>query len=63
MRTAPPSTRYSGVAQSFHWVVAALVVLQFMLAPIPENLLPGIHVDPHSVWTSSGCSHGTGVSA
>jgi cytochrome b561 len=46
MQTAPQSTRYGGVAQSFHWVVAALVVLQFMLAPIPENLPPGIHVDP-----------------
>jgi len=46
MQTAPQPTNYGGVAQSFHWVVAAVVVLQFLLAPIPENLRPGIHVDP-----------------
>jgi cytochrome b561 len=46
MQTAPQPTRYGGVAQTFHWVVAALVVLQFLLAPIPENLPPGIHVNP-----------------
>jgi cytochrome b561 len=46
MQTAPQPTRYGRVAQTFHWVVAALVVLQFLLAPIPENLPPGIHVNP-----------------
>jgi cytochrome b561 len=46
MQTAPQPTNYGGVAQSFHWVVAALVVLQFLLAPIPENLPPGFHVNP-----------------
>jgi cytochrome b561 len=25
-------TRYSAVAQSFHWIIAALIVTQFVLA-------------------------------
>ena len=46
MRTTPASTRYGNVARSFHWLVAALIVVQFLLAPLPENLPPDIHLDP-----------------
>ena len=46
MRTTSASTRYGDVAQSFHWLVAALIVVQFLLAPLPENLPPDIHLDP-----------------
>ena len=46
MQTTPASTRYGSVARGFHWIVAALIVVQFLLAPIPENLPPNIHVDP-----------------
>jgi len=40
------STGYGTVARSLHWVIAALIVLQFLLAPIPERLPPGVHVTP-----------------
>ena len=46
MRTTSASTRYGDVAQSFHWLVAALIVVQFLRAPIPENLPRDIHLDP-----------------
>jgi cytochrome b561 len=38
--------RYGNVARGLHWIVAALIVVQFLLAPIPEDLPRGIHVDP-----------------
>lgn len=44
--TGPLQTRYGIVAQCLHWMVAALIVVQFLLMPIPEELPPGIHVDP-----------------
>jgi cytochrome b561 len=46
MQPTPAPTRYGSVARGFHWVVAALIVVQFLLAPIPENLPPGIYVNP-----------------
>jgi cytochrome b561 len=46
MHTTPAPTRYGGVARGLHWIVAAVIVMQFLLAPIPENLPPGIHVNP-----------------
>jgi cytochrome b561 len=35
--------RYGAVAQSFHWLIAALVVTQFVLASMAEDLPIGIH--------------------
>ncbi len=34
-------TRYGGIAQSFHWIVAVLIVQQFILAPIPDDIPAG----------------------
>lgn len=36
-------TRYSAVAQGLHWIVAALIVTQFVLAYAAEDLPIGIH--------------------
>jgi cytochrome b561 len=36
-------TRYSAVAQTFHWVIAALIVTQFTLAWIADDLPLGVH--------------------
>jgi len=36
-------TRYGVVAQAFHWVIAALVVTQFVLANLAEDLPIGVH--------------------
>jgi len=36
-------TRYGAVAQTFHWVIAALVVTQFVLANLAEDLPIGVH--------------------
>jgi cytochrome b561 len=36
-------TRYSALAQIFHWVIAALIVTQFVLARMSENLPLGVH--------------------
>jgi cytochrome b561 len=36
-------TRYSAVAQSFHWIIAALVVTQFVLAYAADDLPLGAH--------------------
>lgn len=36
-------TRYGAVAQTFHWLIAALVVTQFVLANMAEDLPLGIH--------------------
>ena len=35
--------RYGAVAQLFHWVIAALVVTQFVLANLAEDLPIGVH--------------------
>jgi cytochrome b561 len=35
--------RYSAVAQTFHWIIAALVVTQFVLANLAEDLPIGAH--------------------
>jgi cytochrome b561 len=36
-------TRYSAVAQAFHWIIAALIVTQFTLAWMAEDLPLGAH--------------------
>jgi cytochrome b561 len=38
MPNRPPPTRYSAVAQGFHWLIAALIVLQFTLGWTAEEL-------------------------
>jgi cytochrome b561 len=43
MPTQPIPTRYSAVAQLFHWVIAALIVAQFVLASIADDLPLGVH--------------------
>jgi cytochrome b561 len=40
-QTSP--TRYSAVAQTFHWVVAGLIVTQFTLAWMADDLPLGMH--------------------
>jgi cytochrome b561 len=35
--------RYGVVAQAFHWIIAALVVLQFVLAKMADHLPIGVH--------------------
>jgi cytochrome b561 len=37
------TTRYSALAQTFHWVIAALIVVQFTLANLAEDLPLGAH--------------------
>ncbi len=46
MKTTPVPARYGSVARGFHWIVAGLILVQFLLAPIPENLPLGINVHP-----------------
>jgi cytochrome b561 len=36
-------TRYTGVAQAFHWLIAALIVVQFVLANLADDLPLGAH--------------------
>jgi cytochrome b561 len=36
-------TRYSAVAKTFHWIIAALIVTQFVLAYSADDLPIGIH--------------------
>jgi cytochrome b561 len=36
-------TRYSAVAQAFHWIIAALIVTQFTLAWMQDDLPIGMH--------------------
>jgi cytochrome b561 len=36
-------TRYSAVAQAFHWIIAALIVTQFTLAWTADDLPIGMH--------------------
>src|SRR5271168_1873085 len=36
-------TRYTAVAQTFHWVIAALIVVQFVLANLEGDLPIGAH--------------------
>lgn len=36
-------TRYSAVAQAFHWLIAGLIISQFVLANLAEDLPIGIH--------------------
>jgi cytochrome b561 len=38
MPNQSPPTRYSAVAQGFHWLVATLIVLQFTLGWTAEEL-------------------------
>jgi cytochrome b561 len=38
MPNQPPPTRYSVVAQAFHWIIAALIVVQFTLAWTADDL-------------------------
>jgi cytochrome b561 len=43
MPTETVRARYGAVAQSLHWLVAALVVTQFVLANLSKGLPTGIH--------------------
>jgi cytochrome b561 len=43
MPSRSPPTRYTAVAQAFHWVIAALVVTQFVLANLEDDLPIGAH--------------------
>jgi cytochrome b561 len=36
-------TRYTGIAQLFHWIIAALIVIQFTLGWLGEDLPLGAH--------------------
>ena len=38
-----PPVRYTGVAQAFHWIIAALIVTQFTLAWMADDLPLGMH--------------------
>jgi cytochrome b561 len=38
-----PPTRYTAVAQLFHWIIAALIVTQFVLAWTADDLPLGAH--------------------
>src|SRR5258708_17865588 len=38
-----PPTRYTGVAQLFHWLIAGLVITQFILGWMAEDLPLGAH--------------------
>src|SRR5271155_1910702 len=37
------ATRYSALAQIFHWVIAGLIIVQFTLARLAEPLPLGVH--------------------
>jgi cytochrome b561 len=37
------ATRYGAIAQIFHWVIAALIVVQFTLAKLADGLPLGVH--------------------
>jgi cytochrome b561 len=43
MPSRPPATRYSAVAQAFHWIIVALIVTQFVLANLEDDLPIGVH--------------------
>jgi cytochrome b561 len=43
MPTHNSPTRYSAVAQGFHWLIAALIVTQFVLANMADDLPLGAH--------------------
>jgi cytochrome b561 len=43
MPNQSPPTRYSAVAQAFHWIIAALIVTQFVLANLEDDLPIGAH--------------------
>ena len=36
-------TRYNAVAKAFHWLIAALIVTQFVLATLADDLPIGAH--------------------
>jgi len=43
MPTRGPAARYTGIAQTLHWIIAALIVVQFTLAHTAEDLPLGAH--------------------
>jgi cytochrome b561 len=43
MPDKPASARYNAVAQSLHWLIAALIVVQFTLAWMADDLPLGMH--------------------
>jgi cytochrome b561 len=43
MSNSPPPGRYTRIAQLLHWVIAALIVTQFVLAWSAEDLPLGMH--------------------
>jgi len=38
-----PPHRYGAVAQALHWIIAALIVTQFLLATLADDLPTGMH--------------------
>ena len=43
MPSRNPPTRYTAVAQALHWLIAALIVTQFTLAYMADDLPIGAH--------------------
>jgi cytochrome b561 len=43
MPIQPPRIRYSAVAQTLHWIIAALIAIQFTLAWTADDLPLGMH--------------------
>jgi cytochrome b561 len=43
MPSTPAPSRYGAVAQSLHWIIAALIVVQFTLAYTAADLPLGVH--------------------
>ncbi len=43
MPSGTSSSRYGAVAQAFHWLIAALIVTQFVLANLADDLPIGAH--------------------
>ncbi len=37
-------TSYGTLARSFHWIIAVLIVMQYILAPVQEILAPGSRI-------------------
>jgi cytochrome b561 len=43
MPNQSPPTRYSAVAKAFHWIIAALIITQFVLFNLEDDLPIGAH--------------------
>jgi cytochrome b561 len=53
MPTRVPPPRYTGVAQALHWIIAALIVTQFVLAWTADDLPLGVHKLALLAWHKS----------